>query len=46
MYKEICIVSLAALAIFSSLLAAAQSKKIDATNLPDHPFQVDYPSGS
>jgi len=26
-------------------LAAAQSKKIEATNLPDHPFQVEYPSG-
>jgi hypothetical protein len=23
----------------------AQSKKIEVTNLPDHPFQVDYPSG-
>lgn len=25
--------------------ASAQSNKIEATNLPDHPFQVDYPSG-
>jgi hypothetical protein len=24
----------------------AQSKKIEATNLGDHPFQVDFPSGS
>lgn len=24
----------------------AQSKKIEATNLPEHPFQADYPSGS
>ncbi|PYT82810.1 MAG: hypothetical protein DMG40_04035 [Acidobacteria bacterium] len=24
----------------------AQSNKIEATNLPEHPFQVDYPSGS
>jgi hypothetical protein len=26
-------------------LASAQSNTIEATNLPDHPFQVDYPSG-
>jgi hypothetical protein len=43
MRKAICILSAA---IFSAPLAIAQSKKIEATNLPDHPFQVDYPSGS
>jgi hypothetical protein len=31
--------------ILSVPLAMAQSKKIEVTNLPDHPFQVDYPSG-
>lgn len=43
MRKAICILSLA---IFSAPLAMAQSRKIEATNLPDHPFQVEYPSGS
>ena len=43
MHKAICIFSLA---ILSAPLAPAQSKKIEATNLPDHPFQVAYPSGS
>src|SRR5579864_1865134 len=43
MRKAICILSLVAL---SATLAPAQSKKIEATNLPDHPFQVDFPSGS
>jgi hypothetical protein len=43
MRKAICILSLA---VISAPLAPAQSKKIEATNLPDHPFQVDYPSGS
>ena len=38
--------SLASLAILWAPLAVAQSKKIEATNLPDHPFEVDYPSGS
>src|SRR5215467_681311 len=46
MNKAACIVSLGVLAIFSSSPATAQYKKIEATNLPDHPFQVDYPSGS
>ena len=46
MYRATCIISLAALAIFSGSQAAAQSKKIEATNLPDHPFQADYPLGS
>lgn len=43
MRKAICIFSLA---ILSVPLAAAQSRKIEATNLPDHPFQVEYPAGS
>jgi hypothetical protein len=34
------------LAALLAPLAAAQSKRIEATNLPDHPFQVEYPSGS
>jgi hypothetical protein len=43
MRKAICILSLV---ILSAPLNPAQSKKIEVTNLPDHPFQVDYPSGS
>jgi hypothetical protein len=46
MRKTICGFSLAYLAIFLAPLAMAQSKKMEVTNLPDHPFQVDYPSGS
>jgi len=46
MRKAICIVSLVSFAIFFAPQAAAQSKKIEASNLPDHPFQADYPSGS
>lgn len=46
MRKAICIVSLASLAVLSAPRAIAQSKRVEATNLPDHPFQVDYPSGS
>jgi len=46
MHKATCIASLASLAIFSAPLATAQSKKVEASNLPDHPFQVDYPSGN
>jgi hypothetical protein len=34
------------LAVILAPLALAQSKKIEATNLGDHPFQVDFPSGS
>jgi len=45
MRKAICIVSLASLAVLSAPRAVAQSKRVEATNLPDHPFQVDYPSG-
>ena len=46
MRKAICIVSLASLAVLSAPRAIAQSKRVEETNLPDHPFQVDYPSGS
>jgi hypothetical protein len=46
MRKPICIASLGFLAAFWAPLAMAQTKKVEATNLPDHPFQVDYPSGS
>jgi len=46
MHKAISVVSLASLAVFSVPLAGAQSKRIEASNLPDHPFQADYPSGS
>ena len=35
-----------ALAILSAPLAVAQTSKIEVSNLGDHPFQVDYPSGS
>ena len=34
------------LAVLFVPLAIAQSKKIEATNLQDHPFQVEFPSGS
>ena len=43
MRNMICSVFL--LALFTPL-AAAQSNKVEATNLPDHPFQIDYPSGA
>ena len=46
MRKAISIVSLVSLAIFLSPRAAAQSRKIEASDLPDHPFEVAYPSGS
>lgn len=46
MPKAICTAALASLAVFAAPLAIAQSKRLEATNLPDHPFQVDYPSGS
>ena len=46
MPKAICTAALASLAVFVAPLAVAQSKRMEATNLPDHPFQVDYPSGS
>lgn len=35
-----------ALTILFAPLALAQSKKIEVTDLPSHPFQVDFPSGS
>jgi len=35
-----------ALAILSAPLVLAQSKKIEATDLPSHPFQVAFPSGN
>jgi len=34
------------LTVLIAPLALAQSKKLEVTNLPDQPFQVDYPSGS
>jgi len=43
MRKAIYILSLA---ILSAPLAAAQTSKIEVSNLVDHPFHVDYPSGS
>ena len=46
MRKAICFFSLLSLAVFSAPLVMAQSKKMEATDLPEHPFQVDYPSGS
>lgn len=46
MRKAICAVALTSMAAFSAPLATAQVKRVEATNLPDHPFQVDYPSGS
>lgn len=38
-------VALGSLLILSPPLASAQTKRVEAKNLPDHPFQVDYPSG-
>ena len=46
MPKAICTVALASLAVFLAPLAIAQSKRVEASNLPEHPFQADYPSGS
>lgn len=46
MRKAICFLSLLSLTVFSTPLLLAQSKKIEATDLPEHPFRVDYPSGS
>jgi hypothetical protein len=39
-------IRLFALAVLLIPLARGQSKKIEVTNLPDHPFLVDFPSGS
>ena len=46
MPKTICTAALASLAVFAAPLAIAQSRRVEATNLPDHPFQMEYPSGS
>lgn len=46
MPKATCTAVLASLAVFAAPLAFAQSKRVEATNLPDHPFQMEYPSGS
>jgi hypothetical protein len=46
MPKAIFTAALVSLAVFAPPLAIAQSKRVEATNLPDHPFQVEYPSGS
>lgn len=46
MRKVISTFALASLVVSSAPPAMAQSKRVEATNLPDHPFQVDYPSGS
>ena len=46
MPKAFCFVSLLSLTVLSTPLVMAQSRKIEATDLPEHPFQVDYPSGS
>lgn len=39
-------IRLLSLAVLFAPLASAQSTKLEVTNLPEHPFQVDYPSGS
>jgi hypothetical protein len=39
-------IRLLSLAVFFAPPALAQSTKLEVTNLPDHPFQVDYPSGN
>ena len=46
MHKAIRTVSLVSLVVVSVPLAFGQTKRVEATNLPDHPFQVEYPSGS
>jgi hypothetical protein len=46
MPKAIFTAALVSLAVFAPPLAITQSKRVEATNLPDHPFQVEYPSGS
>ena len=46
MRKAICFLSLPYLAVFSTPLLLAQSKRMEATDLREHPFQVDYPSGN
>lgn len=34
------------LALLFTPLALAQTTKLEVDNLPEHPFQIDYPSGS
>lgn len=46
MRKAICFFFLLSLAVFSTPRFMAQSKKMEATDLQQHPFQVLYPSGS
>lgn len=46
MRKAVCTFALASLVVSSAPLAFAQSKRVEATNLPDHPFQVEYPSSN
>ena len=46
MHKAIYTVALATLTVFSAPRAVAQTKRVEARNLPDHPFEVEYPSGS
>jgi hypothetical protein len=45
MHKASYFVSLLSLAVFSTPPLTAQTKKMEAADLPEHPFQVDYPSG-
>jgi hypothetical protein len=40
------VIRLLAVAVLFAPLASGQSKKIEVTDLPDHPFNVDFPSGS
>lgn len=44
MHKAIRPVSLVLWMVLSGPLAFCQAKRVEATNLPDHPFQTDYPS--
>lgn len=46
MRKAIGFFPLLSFAVLSTPLVMAQSKKLEATDLPEHPFQVAYPSGS
>jgi hypothetical protein len=39
-------IRLLSLAVLFAPLASAQSSKLEVTNLPEHPFQVDCPSGN
>ena len=41
--RTVCVVFLM---VLSGPLAFGQTKRVEAKNLPDHPFQVEYPSGS